>query len=134
MRGVLVHLLGQVGANGLRQTAPRGFLVAADRNVVLLDIENTPENEEIDEQRLLFRRRDPVRLRVVEHLVDFVVVLDVLHERHLEIQSRVRLGLDHFTQLKLDRILALVHRIDRLRGDEQQRDDQREDRHREFHR
>src|SRR5207248_11249173 len=53
---------------------------------------------------------------------------------HLEIQSRVRLCLDYFTELELDRVLALVYRVDRLRCDEQQRDDESEDGHREFHR
>ncbi len=66
VHGALVEFLGEVGAHRLRQPSARRLLVALHADVVLLDVDDPPQHEEVDEQRLLLGGRDAVGLGVVE--------------------------------------------------------------------
>src|SRR5450631_584442 len=130
----LVDLLGEIGADRLRETALRGFLVVPDALIVLAHVDDAPVGDEIDPQRLFFRGGDPIGLWRVERQYAAIVELDVLQQRYLEVEPRFSLGVDEFAELELDRELLLVNGIERLRQHEKDCDNQRDDGDRGFHR
>jgi len=107
--GALAELGTQAIVHRLLQARLGARLVAADADVVLLDVDNAPFHEGIHQHVLLFRGDETFRLRRVHGKNPRIEIAHVLHQRQLEVKSGAFLDRDDLAQLENDRILALVH-------------------------
>ena len=113
MHRALAELLAQAGVDRLRQAGLGARLVAADRDVVELRIDDPPLDEGIDEDVLLFRGDETLGFGAVEGQDALLEVAHVLDQRHLEVEPRLGDDVADFTELEDDRRLALIDGEDR---------------------
>jgi len=83
-------------------------LVALHADVVLLDVDDAPLDEGVDQQRFFLRGDEAQRLGVVEGQDAHVEQPHVLQQRPLEVQARLLDHVLHLAELEHDGILALV--------------------------
>jgi hypothetical protein len=107
MHGALAEFHLQAVGDGLLQ-APRGALLVAHRDVVLLDVENAPLDERVHRHRDVARGEEAERLGIVVGQDAHVEGAHVLHQRPLEVQPGLGDDLLHLAQLEDDGVLALV--------------------------
>ena len=90
MDGALAEFLAHAGIDRLHQTRYSAHFIAADADVILLYIDDAPFDEGIHHHVFLFRRDETLRLPGIQRQDARIKEAHVLHQRHLEIQTRSR--------------------------------------------
>src|SRR5690554_856646 len=115
-QGTLTKLITQAGFNTRREKVGGTELVTGGGGVVLLDIVDTPLDERIHDQSLGFQRQESLRPRIQRHDATFEFAHDV-DKRNLEMQTRLDIRFDYFTEAQFDCALGFLDDVDGLGAD-----------------
>src|ERR1700674_175744 len=115
MHGAFAELGAQVIVDRLREPRLGAHLIASHADVILLDVDDAPLDEGVDQYVLLLRSDEALRLTGIQGPDANVEIAYVLYQRNFEVQPRLLNHSNHFAELEHDSVLVLRDRKQRQR-------------------